>query len=105
MHLLYAGTIDRVGWLGGRRFVIDIKTGGKYPWYRLQLAAYANLLDDPLQYSRAPVTLYDDGSFVFDEFPRGKTFRPISATFRSSLKATLLLGVPALLQAELVSNR
>ena len=68
--LFYAGTIDRVGLLrSGRKIVIDLKTGGKYPRYRLQLAAYVNLLDNPMDYLRGTVMLYPDGSFSFDEYP------------------------------------
>lgn len=40
----YAGTIDRVCMLDGKRMLIDIKTSGSiYPSYWLQLAAYWNL--------------------------------------------------------------
>jgi hypothetical protein len=68
--LFYAGTIDRVGRLrSGRKIVIDIKTGGKYPRYRLQLAAYVNLLSNPMDYLRGSVTLDPDGSPSFDEYP------------------------------------
>lgn len=81
----YAGTIDRIGRLGnGRRIVIDIKTGGKYPHYRIQLAAYCNLLADPLNYLRGSVTLDRDGSFWFDEFSR-EDFPMDLAVFRSCL--------------------
>jgi hypothetical protein len=68
--LKYAGTIDRIGRLSsGRRIVIDLKTGGKYPQYRIQLAAYVNLLGNPFDFHRGSVTLEADGSFSFDEFP------------------------------------
>lgn len=43
-ELGYAGTIDRVCTIEGKRTVMDIKTSGAiYPSYWLQLAAYANL--------------------------------------------------------------
>jgi hypothetical protein len=83
-YLLYAGTLDRVGWLSGRPFLIDIKTGGKYARYRVQLAAYANLLENPIDYRRGVVTLDPDGSFSFDEFSR-ETFPEDLAVFRSCL--------------------
>jgi hypothetical protein len=72
--LKYAGTIDRVGLLpSGRRMVLDIKTGGKYPWYGPQLAAYVNLVSyqksNPGDYRRGSVTLDRDGCYSFTEFP------------------------------------
>lgn len=40
----YAGTVDRITMLDGKRILLDIKTSGAiYPSYWLQLAAYANL--------------------------------------------------------------
>jgi hypothetical protein len=83
--LFYAGTIDRVGRLrSGRKIVIDIKTGGKYPQYRLQLAGYVNLLEEPLNYFRGSVTLNPDASFSFDEFSR-EDYPVDLAVFRSCL--------------------
>jgi hypothetical protein len=83
--LFYAGTIDRIGRLrSGRQIVLDIKTGGKYARYRVQLAAYLNLLDNPMDYLRGSVTLDPDGSSSFDEFSR-ETFPEELAVFRSCL--------------------
>jgi hypothetical protein len=43
----YAGTIDEVGILpNGHYTVIDFKTGGAYPEHALQVAAYANALEE-----------------------------------------------------------
>lgn len=40
-HLVYAGTLDRIGAINGDEYLIDIKTGaGKSFWHGLQLAAY-----------------------------------------------------------------
>jgi len=36
----YAGRLDRVAVINGHRFILDIKTGEKQPWHRLQLGAY-----------------------------------------------------------------
>ena len=40
MEHRYAGTIDRVGALGNRSVILDLKTGHKERWHELQLAAY-----------------------------------------------------------------
>jgi hypothetical protein len=83
----YAGTIDRIGLLpSGRRIIIDIKTGSRYPWHRLQLAAYVNLVSyqdsNPGDYQRGSVTLDRDGCFSFNEFSREEY--PVDlAVFRS----------------------
>lgn len=44
----YCGTIDRAGWIGDQRIVLDLKSGsgGLKPWHRKQLAAYAYPLKD-----------------------------------------------------------
>lgn len=43
----YAGTLDRIITLNGKKILIDIKTSGAvYPHYWLQLAAYERLLTD-----------------------------------------------------------
>ncbi len=43
----YAGTIDRAWTVPGKTTVVDIKTGAPERWHRLQLAAYAQLLELP----------------------------------------------------------
>lgn len=43
--LWLAGTIDRIGTIGGARVKVDLKTGAKADWHRYQLAAY-NLITD-----------------------------------------------------------
>ena len=40
MEHRYAGTIDRVGTLGYRPVILDLKTGKKEKWHEIQLAAY-----------------------------------------------------------------
>jgi hypothetical protein len=39
----YCGIVDRAGWIGDERVVVDIKTGsgGLKPWHPIQTAAYA----------------------------------------------------------------
>jgi hypothetical protein len=80
----YAGTIDRIGRDSrNRRILLDIKTGGRYPQYRLQLAAYLNLLSNPADYIRLCVVLDDSGRFGVEEYPRD--FRDDFETFVSCL--------------------
>lgn len=40
--LRYAGTVDRIGFLGagGEPIILDIKTGDPHPWHGVQLAGY-----------------------------------------------------------------
>jgi hypothetical protein len=42
-YAMYAGTIDRVGLLSNERALIDLKTGGKYRAYDIQLGGYDGL--------------------------------------------------------------
>jgi hypothetical protein len=39
-RLFYAGTLDRMGTVDGKRFLVDIKTGSRYRWHVVQVAAY-----------------------------------------------------------------
>lgn len=59
----YAGTIDRIGNLGGQITIIDIKTGAFQYWHALQTAAYALLLDRKEVAIRACVYLEKSGKF------------------------------------------
>ena len=70
----YAGTFDRSGTLGKRgSAIIDWKTGVVTSTARLQLAAYANLLKDPLMYRRIVVKLCCDGKYKVHEYPSRET--------------------------------
>ena len=42
------GCPDRVGIINGRHTIVDYKTGGQYPWHRLQVALYAILVERSL---------------------------------------------------------
>jgi hypothetical protein len=42
------GCPDRAGIIGGRHTIVDYKTGGQYPWHRLQVALYAILVERSL---------------------------------------------------------
>jgi len=39
-ELFYAGTFDRLGTVDGSPFLVDIKSGQKYRWHAVQVAAY-----------------------------------------------------------------
>lgn len=39
-ELFYAGTLDRLGTVDGNHFLVDIKSGQKYRWHVVQVAAY-----------------------------------------------------------------
>jgi len=40
-RLWFAGTLDLIGMIGGKKFLLDIKTGQKQKWHDLQTAGYA----------------------------------------------------------------
>lgn len=65
----YAGTLDRTGWIGSARVLVDIKTNCAERWVALQLAAYAAMFDQPRTYQRVCVELHDDTTYalVFPE--------------------------------------
>jgi hypothetical protein len=59
----YAGTVDRVGVLNGKRYVLDIKTSvASHPVWGVQTAAYAHALGEQTA-SRATVQLRKDGTY------------------------------------------
>ena len=45
-NLWVAGTLDLIGSIGGKRVLMDIKTGQKHNWHHLQTAGYALLSDN-----------------------------------------------------------
>jgi hypothetical protein len=59
----YAGRLDRVGWIGRGKWVVDIKTGLLLDGHANQTAAYLATLPHPLTYDRMLVQLRDDGTF------------------------------------------
>lgn len=69
----YAGTLDRVGYIGNALAVIDLKCSAHAePWIGLQLAAYQRLLDDDSSglrpHARFALLLHPTGAKV-REFP------------------------------------
>jgi len=70
---VFAGTADRIAVLpDGQLCVIDLKTGGKEKWHRLQLAAYRDAAEQRLKvriHRTAALYLKKDGSYDFDLVP------------------------------------
>ncbi len=68
----YAGKIDLIGSIGGRRFVIDLKSGDPDVWHGFQLAGYAMLEEgngsrQSARRERANVYVRPDGVHRFVE--------------------------------------
>lgn len=61
----FAGTLDRAGTVYGERVVLDLKSGGVYPFVGPQTAAYRRCLPEPWTWKRAALHLKDDGTFSF----------------------------------------
>lgn len=62
----YAGTLDRAGIIyGGRKVILDIKTGTVAPFVGPQTAAYRRCLPEPHVWGRAALNLRADGTFTF----------------------------------------
>lgn len=71
----YAGTYDRVGigiFQGGRRGIVDIKSGILLPGHHVQLAAYAEAMGEPATTRRMLVQLRPDGQYRIEETPRSE---------------------------------
>lgn len=68
--LFYAGTPDRIGYVGGVPCVIDIKTGPAQKWHAIQLAAYKMFLGSAgRSYRRFGVSIHEDGTYTQTEYP------------------------------------
>lgn len=66
----YAGTMDHLGDIKNRFFVLDVKSGDPADWHAVQLAGYAMLLDFPAgspRPERANLYVRPDGSYRFVE--------------------------------------
>lgn len=68
----YAGTIDRIGQLDGKRFLIDLKTGSPEGWHPIQTCAYSMLEKVD---GRGDVYLSDDGSYKLQLHEDASDFR------------------------------
>ncbi len=62
----YVGTLDRRGPVFGRKAIVDLKSGGKLPWHRLQVAAYAACFDEP--HDRYSLYLRRNGSYKLEQY-------------------------------------
>jgi hypothetical protein len=63
--------------------VLDVKTGEERPWWRIQLAAYHILCDEPNR-GRYSLRLREDGTYRLTEYPR-KTLKEDRQVFLSAL--------------------
>lgn len=64
----FAGTVDRVRYVGPHLSVIDIKSGHPFAWHRLQLSAYAELVKQATHHAvvrRWGLYLRPDGTYSF----------------------------------------
>lgn len=66
-ELWYAGTFDRILEIYGERILLDLKSGAKAPWHRIQLGAYNLALSAPCDRG---IVLYlkPTGNFSADHF-------------------------------------
>lgn len=48
-ELFYAGTLDRLGMVDGKRFIVDLKSGSRYRWHIVQLAGYLMCEPEPAE--------------------------------------------------------
>jgi hypothetical protein len=64
-----AGTVDRIGFVGTKLAVVDLKSGAYMPWHPVQLAAYADFasrsgeFDEGQRFARYGVYLTSDGKY------------------------------------------
>ncbi len=69
----YRGRLDRRMMLNGVKGVGDIKCGGKFPWHRIQLAAYGMTLD-PTYRGRWGIHLFPDESYKLESYTQRQDF-------------------------------
>jgi hypothetical protein len=68
----FGGTLDRIGTMGGRRWLLDLKTGAPEPWHQLQAALYAVAAEEcgePRGLLRGAVYLRSDGTYNLKPYP------------------------------------
>lgn len=51
----YCGRLDLVAMIGGRRSIVDFKTGPLYPEHFIQLSAYRQLHDEQKEFAHTPI--------------------------------------------------
>jgi len=77
----YCGTPDGVTF---GKALEDIKSGAYEPWHRVQAAAYAYLLPEPMSVERRAVYLHGDGRYSTRTFPKAELWGDFN-TFQSAL--------------------
>ncbi|MPM68125.1 hypothetical protein SDC9_115056 [bioreactor metagenome] len=63
--LFYAGRLDRILMVDGKRFLCDYKTGYRYRWHIVQLASYQLCTKED---NLASLFLRDDGTYLWHEW-------------------------------------
>lgn len=84
---LYAGTIDRLGMVDGKRCIVDIKTSSqiKKPLYTAQLNLYRLMLPEPVE-ALYILHLKPDGSYRLVELPIDDVLASACITLHQALK-------------------
>lgn len=80
------GRTDRIVTMFGRRGVLDLKTGDKYKWHPLQLAAYVSLYGDS-SLSRWGLYLGSNGRYKLQEYDSASDLRLFNQHADDSMKA------------------
>lgn len=78
----YCGTLDRIGTMQGKLYLIDIKSGAKVFWHRIQTAAYALCLPPDTVFKRASVYLSAEGKYKIDYYTNKQDYNDWLSTFR-----------------------
>jgi hypothetical protein len=78
----YCGTLDRIGTMKGKLYLIDIKSGAKEWWHRIQTAAYALCLPPDTVFKRASVYLSAEGKYKIDYYINKQDYHDWLSTLR-----------------------
>lgn len=86
-ELMYAGTLDRVGIIGGKRTVVDIKSTSKIetPLVTAQVNGYAMMSLDPIE-QVAVLQLKKDGTYRFRILEKDTSTFLAALTLHNALK-------------------
>lgn len=78
---LYAGTLDKIADLEGKKILIDIKTGGKHIQYKWQTAAYAEMVKDELGKVERYLLYLAPDKYIFEPQTGKNDFQEFLALF------------------------
>ena len=78
----YCGTLDRIGTMQGKLYLLDIKSGVKEWWHRIQSAAYALCLPPDTIFKRASVYLSAEGKYKLDYYINKQDYHDWLSTYR-----------------------